>query len=61
MPIYGYILEKIGKTIQNIDSNKAHGYDHISICMLKICVDSIYTPLEMIFKQGLLTGMFPSG
>ena len=28
--------------------------------MLKICGDSICLPLEMIFKQALLTGMFPS-
>ena len=28
--------------------------------MLKICGDSICVPLEMIFKQALLTGVFPS-
>ena len=28
--------------------------------MLKICGDSICSPLEMIFKQALRTGMFPS-
>ena len=28
--------------------------------MLRICGNSICVPLEMIFKQGLLTGMFPS-
>ena len=28
--------------------------------MLKICGDSICLPLEMIFKQALLTSMFPS-
>ena len=27
--------------------------------MLKICGDSIYAPLDMIFKQALLTGVFP--
>ena len=50
----------IGKIIQNPDSNKAHGHDNLSIRMLKICGDSICLPLEMIFKQVLLTGMFPS-
>ena len=28
--------------------------------MLKICGDSICVPLEMIFKQAVLTGVFPS-
>ena len=28
--------------------------------MLKICCDSICVTLEMIFKQALLTGVFPS-
>ena len=46
--------------IQNLDSNKPHDHDNISICMLKICVNSIYKPLEMIFRQALLTGGLPS-
>ena len=28
--------------------------------MLKICGDSLCVPLEMFFKQALLTGVFPS-
>ena len=28
--------------------------------MLKICGDSIYEPLEIIFRLALLTGAFPS-
>ena len=50
----------IGKIIQNLDSNKAHGHDKLSIRMLKICDDSFCVPLEMIFKQALLTGVSPS-
>ena len=53
-------VESIGKIIQNLDSNKAHGHDNISIRMLKICGDSIYEPLETSFRQALLTGVFPS-
>ena len=53
-------VEIIGQIIQNLDSNKAHGHDNISIRMLKICGDSICKPLEIIFRQTLLTGMFPS-
>ena len=35
-------------------------HDNLSICMLKIWGDSICVPLEMIFKQAVLTGVFPS-
>ena len=37
-----------------------HGHDNISIRMLKICGDTICKPLELIFKQDLTTGVFPS-
>ena len=53
-------VEAIGKIIQNLDFNKAHGHDNISIRILKICGDSIYKPLEIIFRQALLTGVFLS-
>ena len=49
-----------GKIIQNLNPNKAHGHDNISIRMLKICSSSIYGPLELIFKEALSTGLFPS-
>ena len=55
-----FSAKDIGKIIQNLDSNKAHGLDNISICMLKICGDSVCVPLKMIFKQALFTGGFPS-
>ena len=42
--------DEIAKITQNVDPNKAHGHDNISICMLKICGSFIYKPLEMIFK-----------
>ena len=38
------------KKIQNLDSNKAHEHDHISIRMLKICGDFICVPLNEIFN-----------
>ena len=50
----------IAKIIQNLDPNKAHSHDNISIRMLKICGSSTYKPLEMIFKQCIETGVFPS-
>ena len=52
--------DDIAKIIQNLDPNKAHGHDNISIRMLKICVSSIYKPLEMIFKQCIEIVFFPS-
>ena len=45
--------------INNLDPNKAHGYDKISIRMLKICGDSICRPLNIIFEICLGTGKFP--
>ena len=50
----------IGKIIQNLELNKAHGHDNISTRMLKIFGDSICVSLKMIFKQALVTGIFPS-
>ena len=55
-----FSAEDIGKVIQGLDHNKAHGHDNISICMLKICGDTICKPLEMIFSQALTSGSFPS-
>ena len=47
----------IGKIIQNLNSNKAHGYDNISIWMLKIC--GVTIDLELVFKQAFITGAYP--
>ena len=49
-----YILQ----TINNLDANKTHGYDRISIRMLKICGDSICGPLNIIYELFLRTGNF---
>ena len=57
LSVVGLSVEDIGKVIQNLNSNKAHGHDNISFRMLKICGDSIYKPLEIIFRQALLTGV----
>ena len=52
--------DKIAKVIQNLDPNKVHGHDNISIRMVKICGPSIYKPLEIVFNQCLETVVFPS-
>ena len=49
----------IEKIIQNLDSNKAHGHNKISIHMIKICGKSICKPLLIIFSQCIDTGSFP--
>ena len=38
------------KIIKNLNPNKAHGFNMISIRMLKICGDSILKPLELTLK-----------
>ena len=40
--------DDIANIIKNLNLNKAHGFDMISICMLKVCCDSILKPLELI-------------
>ena len=53
--------DDITKIIQNLDPNKTHGHNNITIWMLKIiCGSSIYKPIEMIFKHCMGTGVFPS-
>ena len=52
--------DKIAKVILNLDLNKAHSYNNISIVMMKVCGPSIYKPLEKILNQCLETGVFPS-
>ena len=46
--------------IKNLEANKSHGHDTLSICMVKLCGESIYKPLNLIFKSCLETGQFPS-
>ena len=50
----------IAKVIQNLDSNKAHGHDYISIRMVKLCSTSVFKCLEIIFHRCLETGTFPN-
>ena len=51
----------IGKFIQNLNPNKTHGHDNISICMLinMWFTRTIYGPLGLIFKEALSIGLFP--
>ena len=50
----------IATIIYYLDPNKAHGYDMISIHMLKICDKSICKPLGLIFQSCIKHGKFPN-
>ncbi len=50
---------KILAFIRALDVNKAHGWDEISIRMIKICDESLLKPLMNIFQHSLSTGKFP--
>ena len=39
--------------------NKAHGWDQLSIRMIKACGNSISLPLKLIFKSMINEGVFP--
>ena len=48
------------KIIQNLNPNKPHGQDKISISMIRICGKSLCKLLEMIFKSCIIKGKYPS-
>ena len=52
--------EKILSNIRSLDPKKAHGWDDISINMIKLCDIEIVKPLYLIYKECLETGRFPS-
>ena len=54
-----FAKDDIAKIIKNLDANKAHGHDMISIPMLKMCGESILKLLELIFKPCIENGKFP--
>ena len=35
--------------IKNLNSNNTHGYDGISVTMLKLCASEVAIPLQIIF------------
>ena len=57
---YQFLKGDILKIINSLDSNKAHGYDMIRICMLKLCGESDCRPLDTIYKTWLESVNFPS-
>ena len=43
--------------IRSLNHNKAHGWDAISIRMIKMCDESIVFPLKLIFESALKFGV----
>ena len=51
--------EKILKIIRSLNSNKAHGWDEISVRMIKLSDAALVIPLKIIFTNCLRCGLFP--
>ena len=51
--------EKILTIIRSLNPNKAHGWDDISVRMIKICDDALLLPLRLIVESCMTQGVFP--
>ena len=51
---------QITTLIRKLNTNKSHGHDGITANLLKLCDDSISTPLEIIYSNCLKKGYFPN-
>ena len=55
-----FSTDDILKIIRNLDLNKAHAHDMITIRMIKLCEISICRALKLIFQSCLESGKFPT-
>ena len=44
--------------IKSLNSNKSHGWDKLSIRMIKMCNKTLVYPLKLIFKASIQEGVF---
>ena len=51
--------EKILSIIQSLNPDMAHGWDDISVRMIKLCDKTLVFPLKLIFENCLRQGVFP--
>ena len=51
-------VDKVLKIIRSLDRSKAHGWDDMSVSVVKICDSSIVRPLCLIYETCLHTGVF---
>ena len=49
----------LSKIVNELNPNKAHGHDNISIKMIQICGDPLMHPLKLIFEAAIRSGCFP--
>ena len=56
---FGIKDEDIPPIIKNLNVNKAHGWDQLSVRMIKTCGGAIIFPLKLIFKSMINEGVFP--
>ena len=54
-----FTKDDIANIIKNLNLNKVHAFDMISIRMPKICGYSILKPLELIFNSSIESGKLP--
>ena len=45
--------------IKNLNPNKAHEWDNVSVRMIQLCGKSIIKPFKYLFKSSLTAGIFP--
>ena len=55
-----FSTDEISNIINNLDPNKAHGHDMLSIRMIKLYGNSICKPLSIMFNDCLKEGQFTS-
>ena len=51
--------DKILNVIRSLNSNKAHGWDEVSVRMINLSDAALILPLEIIFSNCLRQGVFP--
>ena len=47
------------KIIRSLDISKAHGFDDISVRMVKLCEDSLVKSFSIIFQNCINSSVFP--
>ena len=50
---------KILQLIRKLNTNKAHGWDELSIKIIKLCDTALVLPLSLIFEKSISTCVFP--
>ena len=49
----------ISAIMRNLDPNKSHGWDNLSVRMIKLCSDSLIYPRKCIFEGALQESKYP--